>query len=127
MHPDVSRKCLSRSLPHTVFSSHCLGCALRVQVDSYAVYAASAIAGVTSFRALAGFGFPLFADKIYGKLGNGILFYFTARFSYRYTVLTSSSGWGNTILALVCLVIGCPAPFVFYKYGPALRARGQGA
>lgn len=75
-------------------------------VDSYAVYAASAIAGVTSFRALAGFGFPLFADKIYGQLGNG---------------------WGNTILALVCLVIGCPAPFVFYKYGPALRARGQGA
>lgn len=118
---------LPQSPTQTLFSSHCLGCALRIQVDSYAVYAASAIAGVTSFRALAGFGFPLFADKIYGQLGNGKLFYSTTRFLYRHTVLTLSLGWGNTILALVCLVIGCPAPFVFYKYGPALRARGQGA
>ena len=31
------------------------------QVDSYALHAASAIAGVVSFRALAGFGFPLLA------------------------------------------------------------------
>ncbi|KAI0317964.1 MFS general substrate transporter [Amylostereum chailletii] len=74
-------------------------------VDSYAVYAASAIAGVTSFRALAGFGFPLFADKLYGNLGDG---------------------WGNTLLALICLVIGCPAPFVFYKFGPVLRRAGKG-
>ncbi|KAF8994559.1 MFS general substrate transporter [Cyathus striatus] len=69
-------------------------------VDSYSMYAASAIAGVTSFRALAGFGFPLFADKMYGALGDG---------------------WGNTILALICLVIGCPAPFIFYRYGSRLR------
>ncbi|KAG5724432.1 hypothetical protein E4T56_gene15885 [Termitomyces sp. T112] len=75
-------------------------------VDNYALYAASAIAGVTSFRALAGFGFPLFADKMYGKLGYG---------------------WGNSILALICLVIGCPAPFVFYRYGPVLRAWSKAA
>ena len=43
----------------------------RVQVDSYSLHAASAIAGVVSFRALAGFGFPLFADKMYGALGYG--------------------------------------------------------
>ncbi|KIJ36526.1 hypothetical protein M422DRAFT_61151 [Sphaerobolus stellatus SS14] len=61
-------------------------------VDSYALHAASAIAGVVSFRALAGFGFPLFA------------------------------GWGNSILALITLVIGCPSPFIFYAYGPRLRA-----
>ncbi|THU96909.1 MFS general substrate transporter [Dendrothele bispora CBS 962.96] len=70
-------------------------------VDNYALHAASAIAGVTSFRAFAGFGFPLFADQMYGKLGDG---------------------WGNSLLALICLVIGCPAPFIFYKYGPRLRA-----
>ncbi|KIK67855.1 hypothetical protein GYMLUDRAFT_155353 [Collybiopsis luxurians FD-317 M1] len=69
-------------------------------VDNYALHAASAIAGVVSFRALAGFGFPLFADQMYGKLGDG---------------------WGNSILALICLVIGCPAPFIFYRYGPQLR------
>ncbi|KAF8075787.1 MFS general substrate transporter [Lyophyllum atratum] len=75
-------------------------------VDNYALHAASAIAGVSSFRALAGFGFPLFADKMYAKLGDG---------------------WGNSLLALVCLVIGCPAPFIFYRYGPRLRAWSKAA
>ncbi|KAJ3838122.1 MFS general substrate transporter [Lentinula raphanica] len=70
-------------------------------VDNYALHAASAIAGVVSFRAFAGFGFPLFADQMFGNLGYG---------------------WGNSILALICLVIGCPAPFIFYRYGPRLRA-----
>jgi hypothetical protein len=41
------------------------------QVDNYALYAASAIAGVASFRAIAGFGFPLFADQMYKQLGDG--------------------------------------------------------
>ncbi|KAL0948956.1 hypothetical protein HGRIS_009061 [Hohenbuehelia grisea] len=70
-------------------------------VDNYSIHAASAIAAASSFRALAGFGFPLFADKMYGALGDG---------------------WGNSILALICLVIGCPAPFVFYRYGHKLRS-----
>ncbi|KAF9460954.1 MFS general substrate transporter [Collybia nuda] len=75
-------------------------------VDNYALHAASAIAGVASFRAFAGFGFPLFADKMYSALGNG---------------------WGNTILAAICLVIGCPLPFIFYRYGPKLRALSKSA
>ncbi|KAF8589200.1 MFS general substrate transporter [Ramaria rubella] len=75
-------------------------------VDSYAIHAASAIAGVVSFRAFAGFGFPLFSDELYGRLGNG---------------------WGNSVLALITLVIGCPSPFIFYKYGPALRAWSRAA
>ena len=44
------------------------------QVDCYAIHAASAIARVTSIRAQVGWiqvGFPLFANKIYGVLGNG--------------------------------------------------------
>ncbi|KAK0455696.1 MFS general substrate transporter [Desarmillaria tabescens] len=73
-------------------------------VDNYALHAASAISGVSSFRAFAGFGFPLFADKMYEKLGDG---------------------WGNSILALICLVIGCPAPFIFYRYGSQLRAQSK--
>lgn len=40
-------------------------------MDNYALHAASAIAGVSSFRAFAGFGFPLFADSMYAKLGDG--------------------------------------------------------
>ncbi|KAJ7841169.1 MFS general substrate transporter [Mycena olivaceomarginata] len=73
---------------------------------SYAIHAASAIAGVSSFRAFAGFGFPLFADEMYAQLGDG---------------------WGNSILALICLVIGCPALFVFYRYGARLRAHSRGS
>ncbi|PWN44950.1 MFS general substrate transporter [Ceraceosorus guamensis] len=49
-------------------------------VDSYTLYAASAIGAVAFLRSLAGFGFPLFAPTMYAKLG---------------------LGWGNTILALV--------------------------
>lgn len=44
---------------------------LRVKVDNYSLHAASAIAGVSSFRAFAGFGFPLFADSMYRSLGDG--------------------------------------------------------
>lgn len=40
-------------------------------MDNYALHAASAIAGVSSFRAFAGFGFPLFADKLYESVGYG--------------------------------------------------------
>ncbi|KAG7095089.1 hypothetical protein E1B28_005876 [Marasmius oreades] len=76
-------------------------CVQTYLVDNYALHAASAIAAVSSFRAFAGFGFPLFADGMYAKLGDG---------------------WGNSILALICLVIGCPSPFIFYSYGPRLRA-----
>jgi len=69
-------------------------------VDNYALYAASAISACSSFRALAGFGFPLFANQLYGNLGIGM---------------------GSTVLAIISLVIGCPSPFFFYKYGPRLR------
>ncbi|ESK91601.1 mfs multidrug [Moniliophthora roreri MCA 2997] len=81
-------------------------CVQTYLVDNYALHAASAIAGVSSFRAFAGFGFPLFADGMYNKLGDG---------------------WGNSILALICLVIGCPSPFIFYRYGPQIRARSKAA
>lgn len=70
------------------------------QVDSFTTYAASAVAAVSSFRSLAGFGFPLFANPMFHALG---------------------LGWGNTLLAGVALVVGFPAPFLFYKYGERIR------
>jgi len=69
-------------------------------VDHYTLYAASALGAASSFRSLAGFGFPLFADTMFRKLG---------------------LGWGNTLLALLALAIGGPAPYVFYTYGARLR------
>ncbi|CCO35421.1 putative transporter C1529,01 [Rhizoctonia solani AG-1 IB] len=73
-------------------------------VDTYGLHAASAVAAVSSFRSIAGFAFPLFSTKMFSALG---------------------VGWGNSVLALVALVIGCPSPFLFYKYGPQLRAMAR--
>ncbi|KUI68182.1 hypothetical protein VM1G_04063 [Cytospora mali] len=71
-------------------------------VDTYARYAASAVAAATVLRSLAGFGFPLFAPSLYAKL---------------------DYGWGNTLLAFIGVLIGWPAPILLWKYGPMLRAR----
>ncbi|KAK3117020.1 hypothetical protein LTR53_002041 [Teratosphaeriaceae sp. CCFEE 6253] len=73
-------------------------------IDSYTKYAASAVAAISFLRSLAGFGFPLFAPAMYNALGYG---------------------WGNSLLAFVALVIGIPAPIMFWKYGAALRAKSQ--
>ena len=47
-----------------------------------------ALAAVSCFRSLAGFGFPLFAPAMYDALGYGK---------------------GDTILAAFAIVVGCPA------------------
>lgn len=71
-------------------------------VDTYSRYAASAVGATTVLRSIAGFGFPLFAPDLYSSLGYGK---------------------GNTVLAAVGILIGWPAPFLLWRYGPYLRAR----
>ncbi|CAK7202400.1 hypothetical protein SEUCBS139899_005123 [Sporothrix eucalyptigena] len=71
-------------------------------VDTYTRYAASAVGATTILRSIAGFGFPLFAPDLYANLGYGK---------------------GNTVLAAVGIIIGWPAPFLLWKYGPYLRAK----
>lgn len=73
-------------------------------VDSYTRYAASAIAAATVLRSCAGFGFPLFAPAMFNTL---------------------HYGWGNTLLALIAIFLGIPAPFMLWKYGETLRSRSQ--
>ncbi|OSX67243.1 hypothetical protein POSPLADRAFT_1127181 [Postia placenta MAD-698-R-SB12] len=75
-------------------------------IDAFTVYAASALAAVSCFRSLAGFGFPLFAPVMYNALGYGK---------------------GNTILAAVFFAIGPPSVFLFWKYGARIRAMSQRA
>ncbi|KAH9476320.1 Efflux pump vrtL [Psilocybe cubensis] len=69
-------------------------------VDTFTLHAASALAAVSMLRSLAGFGFPLFAPAMYAKLGYGK---------------------GNTILAALAIVLGCPAPLLLWKYGKRIR------
>ncbi|KAG6910336.1 hypothetical protein DXG01_011404 [Tephrocybe rancida] len=71
-------------------------------VDTFTLHAASALAAVTCLRSLAGFGFPLFAPAMFHKLGYGK---------------------GSTILACVAIVLGCPAPWLFWKYGKQIRSK----
>jgi len=69
-------------------------------IDAFTLHAASALASVTFLRSLCGFGFPLFAPAMYSALGYGK---------------------GNSILAVIGILIGCPAPFLFWRYGERIR------
>ncbi|KAI5295899.1 hypothetical protein KEM52_006553, partial [Ascosphaera acerosa] len=71
-------------------------------IDAYTRYAASGVAAMAFLRSLAGFGFPLFAPYMYRAL---------------------HYGWGNSLLGFVAIAIGCPAPFLLWRYGEALRKR----
>lgn len=76
-------------------------CVTAYLLDTFPLYAASANGTVYILRGLTGFGFPLFSPKMYSALGYG---------------------WGNSILGFIALVIGCPIPFILWKYGERLRA-----
>jgi len=74
--------------------------ALNYLVDAYLMFAASAIAGNTFMRSLAGAGFPLFARQMFQGMG---------------------IQWASTLLGCVALVLA-PIPFIFYKYGAKIRS-----
>lgn len=70
-------------------------------IDAYLIFAASVLAANAVLRSLFGAAFPLFTSYMYADLG---------------------IHWASSIpafLALACV----PFPFLFYKYGPAIRAR----
>jgi multidrug resistance protein len=70
-------------------------------IDAYLIYAASALAANSVLRSLFGAAFPLFTSDMYKNLG---------------------IHWASSVpafLALACV----PFPFLFYKYGAAIRQR----
>ncbi|OJA15809.1 hypothetical protein AZE42_10890 [Rhizopogon vesiculosus] len=75
-------------------------------VDTFTLHAASALAAATCLRSMAGFVFPLFAPAMYNALG---------------------FGKGDTLLAVIAIIIGCPAPFIFWYYGEEIRNRSRHA
>lgn len=72
-------------------------------VDVYETQAASALSGVTVIRSLVGFGLPLFGPKL-----------FEVPLEY---------GWGNSLLALIAVLIGWPLPVLIWRLGKRLRER----
>jgi MFS family permease len=70
-------------------------------IDAYTIFAASVLAANSVLRSIFGAVFPLFTTYMYHNLG---------------------VHWASSIpafLALACV----PFPFLFYKYGPAIRTR----
>jgi MFS family permease len=68
-------------------------------VDSYQHQAASALAAKTCIRSFWGAACVLFTGQMYDRLGNQ---------------------WASTLLAFLALA-WCAIPFVFWRYGPAIR------
>ena len=73
-------------------------------IDAYPDHNASAGAASRFLQGIAGFAFPLFAPKVYQKLG---------------------FGWGNSLLGFVAAALGVPAPLLLWKYGASLRAKAK--
>ena len=73
-------------------------------IDSYQLYAASAVGATAVARSITGFAFPLFADYMFEALGEG---------------------WGNSILAFATLGIGYPGSLVLWFFGERLRKASQ--
>jgi hypothetical protein len=70
-------------------------------VDAYTRYAASAIAASRVLQSVVGAVLPLAGQPMYERLG---------------------LGWGNSVLGFIALVF-IPVPWLFFKYGEALRTR----
>ena len=87
-----------------VFGMGTITCFLCIQtylIDTYARFAASALASIAFLRSLAGFGFPLYAPYMFNAL---------------------KYGWGVSVLAFVALGIGIPAPIIIWYFGSRLRS-----
>ena len=72
-------------------------------VDTYRMYSASAFAANTMVRSLVGAAFPLFTRQMYEGMG---------------------VNWASTLIGGIALML-LPIPFLFYKYGPRIRARSK--
>jgi hypothetical protein len=87
-------------------------------IDSYTLYAASALAANAVQRSVLGTIFPLFSIRLYKGLG---LNWAGTRKSPLVTLRIPAEEVVIAFLALICT----PLPFLFYKYGPYLRRKSN--
>jgi hypothetical protein len=79
-----------------------LVCVQGYLIDTYQLFAASAMAAVMVLRSLLGFALPLIAPSLYTTLG---------------------FAWGNSLLAFIAIFIGIPSPLFLWFYGERLREK----
>ncbi|RYP09308.1 hypothetical protein DL764_001355 [Monosporascus ibericus] len=73
--------------------------------DAYRVFSASALAGISLVRNIAGAAFPMFGKQLFERLG------------YQ---------WGASLVASIAIILA-PIPFVLERYGVELRKRSPWA
>lgn len=73
-------------------------------VEAFLDHTASAGAATQLLRNVFAFAFPIWAPTLYSKLGYG---------------------WGDTVMAAIGVCFGIPGPFILWKYGEKLRAKGK--
>ncbi|KAF2449867.1 MFS general substrate transporter [Karstenula rhodostoma CBS 690.94] len=74
------------------------------QLDEFKEYSASALAATFLLQNVLGFLMPIWAPKMYEVLGYG---------------------WGNSLVALVVVVVGLPMAAVLWFWGAKIRAMGR--
>ncbi|KAK2042153.1 major facilitator superfamily transporter [Colletotrichum somersetense] len=72
--------------------------------DCFSLHTASASAACSFLRSMAAFSFPLFVPALFGNLGYG---------------------WGGSLLAIIAVVLGVPAPLLLWKFGQRLRTKSR--
>lgn len=85
----------------SMVSYQCIGAYI---ADCYNNYTASASAACCFVRSLGAFAFPMFAPSLFAALGYG---------------------WGGSVLVLAAVVIGVPAPLLFWKFGAKIRRQSR--
>jgi len=78
-------------------------CSVNYLVDTFQIYAASALAASTLVRSIFAGAFPLFTKQMFEKLG---------------------VDWAVSLLGFVAVAM-VPIPFIFKIYGKKIRARGN--
>jgi MFS family permease len=89
-----------------IFTAGCfmVGQAMMAYLLDEFTHAASANAATRMLSNILAFVFPIFAPQLYERLGYG---------------------WGNSLLALLYILLGVPIPVVLWFWGPKLRAMGR--
>ena len=82
---------------------NCFSATFTFLVESYPLYAASALAANSFARSAFAAGFPLFGVQMFHKLGDQ---------------------WATTLLAFIALALA-PFPWIFFKYGHRIRRKSR--
>jgi hypothetical protein len=72
--------------------------------DTYSLHSASASAACGFLRNMLAFAFPLFAPALMGGLGYGL---------------------GGSVLGILAIVLGVPAPWILWFFGHRLRGASK--